>query len=161
MAIITKHNINISINEKSFSIIVQEQMTTIQKDEFEKSKDEFSEKFKDRDALQSKLSVKEEDFEINKHILAHGKVFNIVKVMFEQKSLNREIFDAREKIAKEDKKLNSLSKAMDWLLEKRYDLIVEGEGKESLKQEITSLNISYETLFNEIAKEVSKSLEKK
>ena len=114
-----------------------------------------------RDSIQAELTESEEEFEINKHILAHGTVFNKVEVMFEQKALNKKIFKLKKELALLDKDLISINEALENVFKKRFELLVMGEDKATLSKELESKSIPYQMLFESIEKLIKAAAEKK
>ena len=161
MAIKTKYPVTIEIDDKSFSVSVSQQVTSSQESELKEVFTQNRENFEKIDSLQNPLNELLEEFDINKLILKHGTVVEKVSVMFEQKSLNKKIFQLQKEIAELDRDSLSLSKAMEKLYEKRFDLLVSGADKLKLKEEANSIGLSYQALFNEFAKEIQEVEEKK
>jgi len=161
MAIKSKYPIKISIDDKPFSIVACQMMTASQKDELSEVTDKHSESFEKRDSLQLEITSYKEEFEINKHILSHGKVTQIVAVMFEQKTLNQDIFRLEKEMRELDKNIVSLNKAMEEIYERRFDLSVSGADKDALKKEMQTIGLSYQAIISEINGQVKEAKEKK
>ncbi len=161
MAIKTKYSITIEIDDKPFSIVVSNKLTSIQQDELDEVTQKHQQSFEKRDSLGAELNEAIEEFEINKHILADADVIEKVKVVFEQKSLNKKIFRLKKEISELEKNITSVSKAMEELFAKRYELGVNGADKVSLKKEIVDAGIGFGVIFSEIADEINKAKEKK
>jgi len=157
----TKFPITIEIDDKPFSIVVAEKMSQAQQSELDEVTDKYKSDYEKKDTLQASLSEAIEEFEINKHILADGKVIDRVIVMFEQKALNKTIFNLKKEITELDRNIVGLNKAIAELFEKRYDLSVSGTDAAILKKEISDLGIGFQAIFNELGILIKEAKEKK
>ena len=157
----TKFPITVEIDDKSFSVDVSEKMSSTQQEELQAITDKHQSNFEQKDSLRAELLEAQEEFEINKHILSDGKVVDRLKVMFEQKSLNKKIFNLKKDIADSSKDSIGLDKAIEELFEKRFDLSVRGADAAALKKEISELNIGFQTIFQEFSELIKEAKEKK
>lgn len=160
MAIKTKYDIPFDIDENSFSVVVSEPNKS-QKQELKVLVDKSKDHYTKRDSLQTELSEAQEEFEINKHILADGKVLEKASVWLEQKALNKQIFKLRKEIDSIDKGLISVNEALEEIYKKRFELLISGADKVSFKKEIEEKGIEYRTIFESIASLIKAAKEKK
>ncbi|MCX6076430.1 MAG: hypothetical protein NTW78_06015 [Campylobacterales bacterium] len=160
MAISTKYPVEIEIDETKYSVTVSE-ATKAQTNEIDVVSQGYKEELNKRAPIQEQLNEAREDFAINKEILAHGSVVEKVKVMFEQKALNKEIFRLERELEVIDKSSTNFGEMLEDIFSKRFDLQVSGADKASLKKEIENKSIGYKNIFNEIGELVTKSKEKK
>ncbi|WP_455756474.1 hypothetical protein [Sulfurimonas sp.] len=157
----TRYPIKIEIDDKSFEIVVPALMTSTQKDEISAVRDKHLNDYEKRDAVQLELNEANETFEINKHILDHGKIVEKAKTMFEQKTLNKKIFELKRELAQIDKTIPDLSKLTEELCEKRFEVAVTGSDKSALKEYLAETGVSYQLLFSEFNEKVEEAKEKK
>lgn len=156
----TRHEIVLVIDESKFSIVASEP-TKAQREELEAIAKGRMEEFENRTRIQTQLNEAKEEFAINKEILAHGGVIEKVKVMFEQKALNKQIFSLQKELADATKDASALSKMTEEVYAKRFDMQISGADKTALKKEIEDKNIGYQTIFEAIGTLVVESKEKK
>ncbi|MGB3751873.1 MAG: hypothetical protein WA945_09925 [Arcobacteraceae bacterium] len=156
----TKFNISIEIDDKPFSISVQEP-TKKQVEEMQEVSNKYKGEYEKLDASKNELKEAQNEFDINKQILEYGKVTEKASVWMEQKKLNKKIFTLKPQITESERTITSISKMIEELLEKRFDLLVGGADKTSLKKECDDKGISFETIIAAIGKLVEKQKEKK
>jgi len=161
MAIRTKFNVSIEIDEKQFKVSVLDKISSKKQAEIKETSEKHKDSFLKRDALQSELNTATQEFEINKYILEDSKFVGKIKVALEQKSLNRDISKLNQEIKDVDENITSLQDAMEEIFEKRYDIAVSGADKAALKKEVVELGISYQVLSEEFEKLIKAEKEKK
>lgn len=160
MGILTKYPIEIEVDETPFNIVVSEPNKQ-QKEELKEIIAKSRQLYSKRDAIKISLSEKEEEFEINKHILKDGKKSQRVEVMLEQKKLIKYIFKEKSELIECDNGIVSVDKTIENIFSKRYDILISGQDKESLKDEIDKKAIPYQVFFDSIAELIVKAKEKK
>ena len=161
MAIKTKFPICIEIDDNNFNIVVSDYLSKEQKEQLESVKEKYDENFHKQSNLQEMLEQKSEEFAINKHILECGDIVEKVGVMFEQKKLNKEIFQLKKEIEQLQSTSKTLNEALEEIYAARYEIMVSGDDKSKLKKEIEQLNISYSRLFEEFGEKMKEALKKK
>lgn len=157
----TRFDISLEIDEKPFSVTVNDKPNQAQKQELEEISDKYSAEFAVRETLQFELEEKTNEFDINKSILEHGSVLEKSSVWLVQKSLNKEIFALKAKLKELNKNISKLYELLEDGYRKRFDLLVSGVDKIALKKEITDKSISYQSLFEAMGKLIIKEEEKK
>ena len=161
MAIQTKYPLKIEIDDKSFSVVLAGVISASLLGDLKEIQEKNSVSLSRRASLTQELDEAEEMYEINKHILAHGKVVEKVGVMFEQKALNKEIKRLKKKMIEVNKELVDFPAQAEALYKKRFETDVSGADKESLRKEIETLKISYQVVFNEFDTQMREAQEKK
>lgn len=156
----SKYDLPVEVDGVTYPIIVCN-ANKEQKDELDAVVDKNRGLFAKQDEIQADLTESEEEFAVNKHILAHGKITDIVSVMFEQKTLNKKIFKLRKELEETKKDLISVGEAIENIFKVRYKLLVYGESKATLAKELDKKSIPYRTLFDSIEKLIENEHEKK
>lgn len=160
MNIKTKHNISIEIDDIAYKVTVSE-MTKDIKEKLENSSKQRALEFEEIDNLNFALAEMEEEYKINESILKEGTVSDKSKVWFEQKALNKKIFELRKKINESKKTTQTLHVSIEKYFEEAFDLCVKGENAVTLKNKIDEVGLSYSVIFDNIKKLIARSLEKK
>jgi mevalonate kinase len=156
----TTYKVAIEIDEKTFNIVVREPKKQ-DKDELQALSVSHTELFEERNDLSANLTKLSEEYEINKQLTKESDLIDKAKLLWEQKKLNKEIYDLQAKIKEHDKSASSSSETLETLFEKRFDLLVSGTDKEPLRQALDAGGVSYRDLFVEIGNLVIKAKEKK
>jgi hypothetical protein len=160
----TKYDVAIMIDEREFNVVLSEPNKQ-DKEELKAISESRLESFKMRDALSAKLTEKTEEYELNKQLIKDvGFEVNLgvkAKLLWEQKELNRELHTLRKEISDLDAGSASIDEALESLFKKRFDLLVSGADKESLKSVVETHGIAYKELFIELGKLVVEAKEKK
>jgi hypothetical protein len=156
----TSYDLEINIDSEKFKITLSEP-TAAQKKEMKSLGDEKIAVYEKRNSLTNSLLEKKEEFELNKLLIKESGILDKVKLLLEQKSLNSEIYSLKREIQVCDKDVSSMDEALDIMLERRFDLLVGGEDKTTLKGVIKTKGVDYRTLFDAFAVQVKESREKK
>lgn len=160
MAIKTTHNIELEIDEKKFAITVST-LTKAQRDELNEIAKGFFEVADKQRPIQAEINELAEEYAINKEILAHANVIEKLKVVFEQKSLYKQILAKQQELKDVEGASTDFSASYSSFFSKKFDLIVSGEGKAALKKEMEDKEISYQTIIAVIEASIAPSKEKK
>lgn len=156
----TKYTVTVVVDDKEYKIIVsepnkdqKEQMLALVGNQ-EKEREEY-------DSLSLTLNELENEFEINKTIIAHGSITEKMSVCFDQKKLNKQIASSKKDLAEKRKGLASIETVLEDAFKNRFNLLVSGEGKAELLKVIEESGISYNTVWMALGEEIKKSKEKK
>lgn len=148
--------ITVEIEDKLFKIKVKD-ATPSDMEEIQKVSQEAESNRKALTKIFGELSEVEEAMKINDGLLeTQDGVINKAKLWLEQKELS-----------KEKKRLKALLKELPEEIDysesfkKRFELLVDGEEKEALVEEIKKRGISYEIVVNEINDLLNKEKKKK
>lgn len=156
----TRYEIELEIDDTKFKVTLNEP-NAAQKDEMKVLAVESSAVYEKRDALQSSLSEKKEEFEVNKLLVKESGVIDKVKLLLEQKSLNKEIFALKRDIDEIDKNTISINESIETLFAKRFELLIGGPDKTALKKVIEEKGINYRVIFETLSKLALDTKEKK
>lgn len=156
----TRYNLTLEIDNESFNITLSEP-NAAQKEEMTLLANESSAIYEKRALLQSELDEKIEEYELNKLLTKESGVIDKVKLLLEQKKLNKEIYALHKCIAEIDKSNTNINEALNTLYKKRFDLLVSGADKVKLKEAIENKGVEYRVLFGALGKLVIEAKEKK
>jgi len=156
----TKYDVTIAIDEREFNVVLSEPKKE-DKEALKALSESRFESFKMRDALSAKISEKTEEYELNKQLLKEVGLVDKAKLLWEQKELNRELHTLRKELSDLDTQSTSIDEELEEIFKKRFDLIVSGTDKETLKNMVEIHGVAYRDLFTELGKLVAKAQEKK
>jgi hypothetical protein len=165
----TKYDITVQINEQEFRICVRDPNSK-EKQLLEKLAREKTAIFEDDIAKEKELNaIKIEIEEIktlletNKQLLKEGGITDKIKTLVENKSLAKKLTELEKKRLQNSVNLNSLkiSEAFEAVARERYEMLVSGADKNSLRAACEEQGVSLQQLWREIGDEVQKALEKK
>lgn len=164
----TRFNVPITINEKTFNVIVRE-LTPAEKKKLDMIADENKVLIEQEDEKNKKMRENEicleeaqTTLETNKNLLELVEFKDKVSLFLENKKLGFEIAKLkREKLSLERADFTKVGTSLEALLKEKTEFVVEGDEKDALMHEIVQNNISYQRLWDEIDKEITKQNEKK
>ena len=107
------------------------------------------------------LEMLKREFTLNKQMSAESSATDKMSLFVENKKLNREIFTKNKERDTLRKGLDKHDKEFAKAHEKRFDLVISGDDKEKLRDKIINSSISFNELFEYIAKTVAAEREKK
>jgi hypothetical protein len=165
----TKYNITIQLNDDEFKIAVRDPsrkekqfLEKLAKDKTAIFEDEMK---KEREANSLKIELDEAKslYETNKELLKEGGITNRLATLLENKSLAKKISELETKRASLAININAqkIAEAFELVAKEKYELLISGDDKTALLSACEEQGVSLTQLWQEIAGEAAKALEKK
>ena len=118
-------------------------------------------KFTEFDNLNNKRFALQSDFSLNEQILKEGSFTDKIKLLFEQKSISKEIRELDKKIKDTHKSTEDLSIELEAYYKEMFNLSVSGPGLLALEKDIEEKGFTYKQVFETMTVLVAKAMEKK
>lgn len=157
--LITTFAIVMSIDNKEFSVTASAPSKK-DKEALEKIGDKNLSLQRERLSLQEELEYLKRDYSINEAILDDAPIVQRAKGYMEQRECNNKIHALYKDIQEVNDALGLSDNSLESIHAKRFDLIVSGEDKSALKQEIVDKGISFIDVSAYIAKLIESEKEK-
>lgn len=150
MALNSKHKIILNMNSKEFNLVVTE-LDKKQTKDLKKQSEKHIEALQNVNFLTTKLSRKIEKYTMLKEA---KRIDEALCVMDEIENIEKELLSTK-------KTVNEASEALEELYKKKLLISVSGDDKNAFLEEIEASNFNINAIFEEIAKSISESKEKK
>ncbi len=151
MAIQTKYNIEITIDDDTFNVVVSE-LGSVQQEEMNKYASELESVNADVQRAASLMN----DIETNMELIGCVNLVDKAKLLWENKDLKKELVDLQKKI-KEANPEKMLSNS----IMHRLKLSISGDDKEKLMSVIRAKNIDPKKIVSLIGEQIAESQKKK
>lgn len=151
MRIQTTYEVKVEVDEETFSVVVSDLSASDKK-----IINELSFEIKKVQEQMNILTQKVDEIAINEEILKIIPLVDKVKLLFEQKTLKKEISELRKNIEHED-----IEKKISELFMKRLELTLGGEDKEKFLNIVKRKNIDPQKVLTVIAKKIEENTKKK
>lgn len=150
MALISKHKIILNINSKDFNLLVTELDKKQTKDLKEQS-EKHIEALQNISFVTTKLSRKIEKYNMLKEA---KRIDDALHVMDEIEDIEKELLNTKETA-------NKALESLEELYKMKLLISIGGEDKDAFLEEIEASNFNMNDIFEEIAKSINESKEKK
>jgi len=150
MALNSKHKINLFLDEKEFHLIVTE-LDAKQTKELKKQSEKHIEALQLVNQMTTKLSRYSEKYTMLKEA---KRIDEALHVMDEIEAIEKELLSTKETVSK-------ASEALEALFKTKLTMSVSGDDKDAFLETIEASNFNINLIFEEIAKAISESKEKK
>lgn len=165
----TKYDVTVQINDQEFKIAVRDpnrkEKLLLEKTAKDKTAVFENEIKKEKELNELKIELDEckNLFETNKELLRDGGITSRIATLLENKSLAKKISELEKKRASYNISLNAqkIDEAFESVAREKYDLLISGEDKATLLSACEEYGVSLQQIWQEIAKEAAKAMEKK
>ncbi len=161
MAILTSFEINVEIDDKSYTIVAGG-LDKRREKEIEQKRKERIDLDRKREELVSKVQLNGAEYQANETLMKNMKITERGELAGEQKRFVRENREAAAQIRALDEQIAKIRAEGDVESRMRFDgMVEEGEGKRELVKCVETTSLTYAVLVTEILTLIAKEKEKK